>query len=70
MILDAGKIRLFGSRAEVLAAVARPVINSDGRAADQGTGSQSRTSPVPSQEGATPRDRLTPPCGSLEQHAV
>ena len=70
MILDAGKIRLFGSRAEVLAAVTRPVINSGGRAPDQGTGSQSRTSPVPSQDGPTPRDRLTPPRGSLEQHAV
>jgi PrtD family type I secretion system ABC transporter len=70
MILDAGKIRLFGSRAEVLAAVSRPAINSDGRAADQGTGNQSRTSPVPSQDGTSPRDRLTPPRGSLEQHAV
>jgi PrtD family type I secretion system ABC transporter len=70
MILDAGKIRLFGSRAEVLAAVTRPVINSGGRAADQGTGSQSRASPVPSRDGTSPRDRLTPPCGPLEQHAV
>jgi PrtD family type I secretion system ABC transporter len=74
MILEAGKIRLFGSRAAVLAAVTRPVINSGGRAAaDQGTGSQSRTSPVspvPSQEGATSHDRLTPPYGPVEQHAV
>jgi PrtD family type I secretion system ABC transporter len=70
MVLEAGKIRLFGSRAEVLAAVTRPVINSGGRAADQGTGSQSRTSPAPSQEDATSRDQLTPPHGPLEQHAV
>jgi PrtD family type I secretion system ABC transporter len=70
MILDAGKIRLFGSRAEVLAIFTKPVINSGGRAADQGTGSQSRTSPVPPQEGASPRDRLTAPHGPVEQHAV
>ena len=67
MVLDAGKIRLIGSRAEVLATVTRPIVTAGGRAADQPTGNQ--TGPA-RQDGAVPRDRLASGHGHFEQQAV
>jgi PrtD family type I secretion system ABC transporter len=67
MVLDAGRIRLIGSRAEVLAAVTRPVVTAGGRAADQPTGNQMGPA---RQDGAAPRDRLASGHGYFEQQAV
>jgi PrtD family type I secretion system ABC transporter len=67
MVLEAGRIRLIGDRAEVLAAVTRSVITAGERAADQPTGNQ--IDPA-RQNGAATRDRLVSGPGHFEQQAV
>ena len=67
MVLEAGRIRLIGDRAEVLAAVTRSVVTAGERAADQPTGNQMGPA---RQNGAAPRDRLASGPGHFEQQAI
>jgi PrtD family type I secretion system ABC transporter len=68
MVLEAGKIRLFGARAEVLAALTRRVVTHDGQTADQMAGNPSR--PAPAHQGGAPRDQLAAGHGLTEQQAI
>jgi PrtD family type I secretion system ABC transporter len=67
LLLEAGKIRLFGSRAEVLATVTRPVVTAGGRAGDQRSGSHAGPA---RQDGSAARDRQTAGHELTEQQAV
>jgi ABC-type protease/lipase transport system fused ATPase/permease subunit len=55
MVLEAGTIRLLGSRAEILAAVTRPVVSTGNREAEPRTGMPSHPS---RQDGETARGRV------------
>jgi PrtD family type I secretion system ABC transporter len=70
MMLDAGKIRLFGNRVEVLATITRPVVTGAGRAAEQADGSHPPTGPAAPQEGAPCRARFMVGNVLSEQQAI
>ena len=70
MILDAGKIRLFGAAPRFWQSSPGPSSTVAGGPPIRAPEASPGQAPSLPQEGATPRDRLTAPYGPVEQHAV